>query len=307
MTALWTSEELPYLQCPTQESAKSLQCNFFHSCHCSPAENQVRCDCKDQEIEKNFRKVENILPVTLPYIKFTSHPDFEVMAHIDQGVSAEVVVNMKELVDDVQIVTSEEICEISDSNIYGCYRCNRGAQATVSCSSTTTKIMAEVDCGVETFSVPCSPSHEESTLHFMLSSARIQLNCSVTCGTKPTHFEITGILKYVHSIEDRMRQVNVPQHNITSDFEWPDISHILEVYWQWYKIVVATVVAVGLALLISYLYLTTACNQMLYCAGNILVTIVGSTSRFFWYMVSSPIKKLCKHRAPSEKVATKTL
>ncbi|KAK6018651.1 zinc knuckle [Ostertagia ostertagi] len=201
-TAIWSSESLPHLQCPTRDAAQQLQCNFFDSCECSAAEVQVNCYCESQEIRQHFRKIENLLPVTFPFLKFTKHPRHDVMAQIEDGVSSEIIVNIKGAVDDSVVDSIDEVCKIDDTTIQGCYKCNRGANAVVTCASSSTAVTAEIVCGTETFTVPCAPSKMRSTVRFLLPNARIQLNCTVKCGSTITYFEITGILKTMDNRND---------------------------------------------------------------------------------------------------------
>ncbi|EPB66646.1 hypothetical protein ANCCEY_14263 [Ancylostoma ceylanicum] len=182
-TTMWTSNTLPHLQCPSELSARNMQCNLHDSCECTPAESQVTCKCQNQDVRESLKKIENVLQVTLPFVKFSRHPTHTVMAQIDKDVSAEVIVNIKETVDTTIVDVTDEVCNIEDTLIYGCYRCVKGATATVSCSTLNTNISAEIDCGVDTFTVPCSPQTTMSSLQFLLPNARVQLNCSVKCGT----------------------------------------------------------------------------------------------------------------------------
>ncbi|KAK6031930.1 hypothetical protein OSTOST_01906 [Ostertagia ostertagi] len=203
-TALWTPSKSPLLQCSSKEKAKSLQCSLLHSCDCTPAESQVTCRCENQDIAEEFHQIGNVLPVTYPFVKMANHPHHDVIAHIEHGVTAELVVNVNETVDNIVTEVTDEVCYIANTHIYGCYSCKEGARAKVTCFSSGSTF-AELDCGTETFTIPCSPMKEESTLRFLISNAQVQLKCSVACGKSPT-YEINGILKYVHSLHDGLKQ-----------------------------------------------------------------------------------------------------
>ncbi|VDO44716.1 unnamed protein product [Haemonchus placei] len=219
-TALWTSSKLPLLQCLSKEEADSLKCSLIHTCECTPAESQVMCRCENQDIAEEFHQIGYVLPVTYPFVKMTNHPHYNVIARIEHGVTAELVLNVNETVDNIVTDTTDEICYIANTHIYGCYSCKEGARVSVTCLSSESTL-AEVDCGIKTFTIPCSPTRDESTLRFLMTNAQVQLNCSVTCGKMPTYFEINGILKYVHSLHDGIEQASISTHNITSDFDWP--------------------------------------------------------------------------------------
>ncbi|RCN27596.1 hypothetical protein ANCCAN_26669 [Ancylostoma caninum] len=309
-TAMWTSNTLPHLQCPSELSARNMQCNLHDSCECTPAESQVTCKCQNQNVKESFEKIENVLPVTLPFVKFSRHPTYTVMAQIDKDVSAEVIVNIKETVDTAIVDVADEICNIEDANIQGCYRCIKGATATVSCSTLNTNISAEIDCGVDTFTVPCSPQSTTSSLQFLLSNARVQLNCSVKCGTSTKYFEITGILKYIHPILETIREgISEHEHNITTEYKWPDFGHILDVYTKRYEVVIITVIEVVSALLISYFLLSSACCRLLFITFTLLKNLPLYCFRLIVHITCSLFKHLSSRKMsqPYQKLITKTL
>ncbi|KAK6756360.1 hypothetical protein RB195_014647 [Necator americanus] len=308
-TSLWTSEALPHLQCPSLEAAQSLQCNLIDSCQCDPAENQVKCHCQDQDINKNFRKIGNVLPITFPFLKITEYYS-NVMAQINQGISVDIIINIKETIEDTIVDITDEICEVDNTFIYGCYRCNRGASANVTCSSSSITVYAEIECDVDTFTIPRSPHKEQSTLRFLLPNARVHLNCSIMCGSTTKYFDITGILKYTHTLQTRLKEISMHTQNVTSDFEWPDAGHIVDVYWQWYKTVLLTVLIVGLALLISYLYLTTACGRLLCKISATLIRIACNAIKLLIYIACFSCKHVFSTKRCSssqQNIATKTL
>ncbi|VDL80653.1 unnamed protein product [Nippostrongylus brasiliensis] len=266
-------------------------------------------DLQDQDIDNDLRKIGSVLPVTFPILRFTKHHLKDVMASVDQEISAEVVIRMKENIDEAVLDTIDDVCEVPNTHIYGCYSSKKGARATVQCSSTTASLSAEVRCDKNVFTIPCSPNSEGSVLRFLLSTARVRLICSVTCGSRNTTFEITGILKYIHTLQGQVNEMAIPAHNITSDFEWPDFSHILDVYLQWYKTVVLTVLAVGLALLLSYYYLTTACGRLLHKVVRTACYIIRGAVRMT-IAVGTSICKLCvrqHHVLKQQKVTPKLL
>ncbi|RCN34190.1 hypothetical protein ANCCAN_19965 [Ancylostoma caninum] len=290
-TALWKKESVTLLHCTSWRHARDLQCNLHDTCDCSAAESQVSCSCKESDLSFPFKDIANVLPATRPPVRFLPHPRYAVTAQVDQGVSAELILNMKELIDESITDVLNDDCTVDDTHIVGCYRCTKGATAEVRCISATQPITAEVDCGTESFAIRCSPSGEVSHLHFLLPSAQTQMNCSVKCGSRQTSFEITGILKYVHNIHDGIWHGVHQQHNYTLDFQWPDISHMFSIYMQWYKMVIVTVAAVAGALLLTYLYLTTACGRLL----RLIFRIIAKTAECAWKLVKCMIISISLH------------
>lgn len=161
------------------------------------------------------------------------------------------------------------------------HHCNKGAFAKITCKSTTQAVAAEIVCNGSSYTVPCTPSGEVSELNFLFNSARIRVQCSLKCGTTTNHFEITGILKYVHGFQGGIMQYVHQNHNNTSEFHWPDISHIVDIYLQWYKTLVITIASVAVAVLLSYVYLTTACGRFFRVCIYILTRIFACAWRMF--------------------------
>ncbi|VDL73019.1 unnamed protein product [Nippostrongylus brasiliensis] len=201
---------------------------------------------KDVDLDKSARIVGNVV------------------AQVDHGISAELILNIDENIDQTIIDTTDEVCSVLDTNISGCYSCAQGATAEISCRSSGSNISAEIECDSESFTIPCSPYSETSKLHFYLTRAQIQMKCNVKCGSQPKEFEITGILKYIHGVHDGIKSTFGQQHNVTSEFDWPDISHIFSVYRQWYKTVIATLLFVMAALVFTYVYFSYACHTILF-------------------------------------------
>ncbi|RCN42145.1 hypothetical protein ANCCAN_11887 [Ancylostoma caninum] len=161
-----------------------------------------RLPCQDDQVSSSFYNIENVLPLTKTAIRFAVHPLHAVQAIVDQGTSAEIIVNAKEVVDDLRTGISNDVCTINDAQISGCYRYSRGAFAAVKCTSTANSLVAEVECGADNFAIPCFPHGEISKLPFSLSSSQVHMTCHVKCGAYLELFEITRILKYVHNVHE---------------------------------------------------------------------------------------------------------
>ncbi|KIH67476.1 hypothetical protein ANCDUO_02194 [Ancylostoma duodenale] len=218
-TASWKKESVTLLQCASWRHAKYLQCNLHDTCECSTAESQVSCHCKKSDLSFPFKDIANVLPATRPPMRFPPHPRYVVMTQVDQGVSAELILNMKDLIDESITDVPNDDHTVHDTHIFGCYTCGKGEIAEVRYISATQAITAEDDCGTESFTIRCSPSGKDSRLHFLLLNAQIQMSCSVKCGSRQTSCEITGILKYVHNVHDDIWHRAHQQHNCTSDFQ----------------------------------------------------------------------------------------
>ncbi|KAK6738506.1 hypothetical protein RB195_020545 [Necator americanus] len=103
---------------------------------------QVVCKCRDDDVETSFSKLENVLPFTRQQVRFSQHPYYGVVAKVDQDISAEIILNMKGIVDDFITVIRDDVCTIESTQLTGCYQCKKGARATVTCLSTFYNISA---------------------------------------------------------------------------------------------------------------------------------------------------------------------
>ncbi|VDL86341.1 unnamed protein product [Nippostrongylus brasiliensis] len=72
--------------------------------------------------------------------------------------------------------------------------------------------------------------------------------------------------EYIHNVHDGIKSTFEQQYNVTSEFDWPDISHIFIVYRQWYKTVIATLLFVMAALVFTYAYFSYACRTILFAS-----------------------------------------
>ncbi|VDL87421.1 unnamed protein product [Nippostrongylus brasiliensis] len=292
-TALWDQKRLPGLRCRSYERAEQLQCSLDHECECLPAESQVVCKCKDDEIMNTYQSIDNVLPATREQVRFLAHPRHGVMTKINQDVSAEIIVNVKEAIDDSITEVTDDICTIENTHLVGCYQCSKGATTAVKCTSTFQAVTAEIECGEDSFTVPCSPSGQISQLAFLMENARVQMQCTVKCGSRVNFFEVTGILKYVHKLHGNPMVYVQQKHNKTSEFRWPDVNHIVDIYLQWYKSLLCTVAVVALALLLTYMYVTTACGRIMRFFLCIIARILACVWKTVQCMSSFLVRRVC--------------
>ncbi|VDO23131.1 unnamed protein product [Haemonchus placei] len=102
---------------------------------CSPAENQVVCRCEEDDVGKAFLIIEQVLPFIHQQVHFSQHPHHAVIAKVEQDVTAEITLNLKEAVTNVRTENEDDICFIENTDLTGCYKCNKGARAVVICKS----------------------------------------------------------------------------------------------------------------------------------------------------------------------------
>ncbi|KAL6734960.1 hypothetical protein Aduo_005446 [Ancylostoma duodenale] len=168
--------------------------------------------------------------------------------------SADFVVQSKTVIETANLLVTNNVCNIANSDLVGCYHCAKRATAKVTCKSAT-NTLGEVLCGRHAFVVPCAPTSPESNLYFHLDSARQLLNCSIRCGETVHYFVLLGILRYTSNFHAAM--ADFVQGNTTAyhGFQLPDFHHILNVFLDWYKVLLVSIIAVIFALFVSYLCL----------------------------------------------------
>ncbi|KHJ87947.1 hypothetical protein OESDEN_12267 [Oesophagostomum dentatum] len=249
-TALWDSHLSVPLRCPNRTAAKTLACEVVENCKCFPAENHANCKCVDTSVSPIFNDLRNRLPAVFPSVSFKIDNERKVQAVIPSMTTSEVIISIQDNVK-TNVMVDDNICSVGNSIIFGCYNCAKGAEAQISCSSSR-KTQAEISCDSASFTVDCDPQGALSTLRFSLSKARIHLVCSVSCGAIVTKFELGGILKFTQTAHGMLTQWLQGSSDFSQEFQWPDISHIAEVFMQWYKTVLLAIILLAISLGITY-------------------------------------------------------
>ncbi|VDO71447.1 unnamed protein product, partial [Haemonchus placei] len=175
-------------------------------CECSPAENQVVCRCEEDDVRKAFSNIEQVLPLIHQQKHFSQHPHHAVIAKVEQDVTPETTLNLKEAVTDVRTENEDDICFIENTDLTGCYQCNKGARALVICKSTYNNVSAEVECRKGSFTIP---SGQKSQLNFLFDSVYILY--SVRCGLTPKQFEVKEILTSIQKDIGELTQKTISQ------------------------------------------------------------------------------------------------
>ncbi|XGW04881.1 hypothetical protein V3C99_015783 [Haemonchus contortus] len=201
---------------------------------------------------------EHQLPIIRPNVEFRRQRDL-VVARIPNLPTAEFIVRIKDELH-TTTVTSDAVCSVKSTECTGCYNCAKGALAEIICASSTPQERAEIRCGDYGFTVPCSSQGTKSQLRFAPKRAQFHLNCTVQCGRIQQAFEIDGILRYTGVLSTALRRVLSGESEVFSEINFPDISHILDVFLGWSGTLLITALVVFMALLTTYIFLTnTAC------------------------------------------------
>ncbi|EPB78509.1 Tas retrotransposon peptidase A16 [Ancylostoma ceylanicum] len=287
-TALWKAELKPSLRCNNETAATKLRCEVIEDCTCYPAETQANCKCKDLSISNWFNDLRHRLPVVLP------------AASIQNMLTAEIILTLQENLS-TNLVIDNDICTIDNAILVGCYNCARGAQARVKCASSEfTK--AEVLCDTASFTIPCDHGGIESVLQFSFAKAQVQVKCSVSCGEVVSEFEIGGILKFTDTIHGSMIKWLEGRTNKLTELQLPDLWHIANVFLQWYKTLIATLVTLLFIVGLTYVFLSSCGIRILTVFLKLWYRLIHQGFRLIWRLfawgtykcVNTVIKQLGK-------------
>ncbi|VDL63266.1 unnamed protein product [Nippostrongylus brasiliensis] len=254
--AIWDSSTTPDLICLSESYARSLNCTLRDDCTCNGAENSVHCECSHNNVEEHFHQLNKQLPVKTPAWEIRKRADGTVQAKILQMVSADFMIEFNQTIDSTTTLVQNSNCVIPHASIEGCYHCEKGAFALVSCQASSNSL-AEIVCQQHSFVIPCGPTPVKSDLAFHLDSARQIFNCSVTCGDTVNHFTISGILKYVNEFHGTFKELIKGNTTNYREIRWPDLNHITDIILGWYKTLICSLILVIAALGLSYLFLQT--------------------------------------------------
>ncbi|KAK6026676.1 zinc knuckle [Ostertagia ostertagi] len=299
--ALWKMNNKPTLQCESHEAAQSLNCSVLPDCDCQPAENKVNCLCKSLDIADHFEnRLENRFPIRRPWITLThtvSHPK-TVEATIPMFTTAEVLIHFKDKYDTTVTDATDAICSVKNSIAKGCYKCPQGAVAPISCTTNGASTLATVRCEDEIFTVPCKQEGAPSVLQFNHDSARIHKKCVISCGSIQNTFEITGILQWVRTIHSSALKVLAGESNVYDEIVFPDINHILDVVWQWYKTLALAGGLLLLAIIFGYLCFWS-------CGVKIVLALICACTRAIRFIAHIFIQgDNMEHGLPEETVTS---
>ncbi|KAK6017273.1 hypothetical protein OSTOST_17207, partial [Ostertagia ostertagi] len=200
--ALWDSRLAPALLCDNSSAALNLDCEFRDNCACYSAETKANCKCENIDLDTWFSNLQHRLPVITPSVSFKKDPQGGIRATMTTRTTSEIILTIQDQVE-TEVIVKDDICVVSNAPLTGCYKCAKGAEASIVCKSSK-PTQAEIRCEGSTFTVQCDSHGVPSILHFSFAKARIGLTCTVSCGRVESTFRIGGVLKFTHSAQTLM-------------------------------------------------------------------------------------------------------
>ncbi|KAK6030544.1 zinc knuckle [Ostertagia ostertagi] len=240
----------PPLRCRSWEDASNMTCDVSEDCKCSPAETRMLCDCREFNLTSYISKLEYQLPILRPNLEFRTS-NRKLIARILHSTTAEFILRIKDKVS-TTAVTSDAICSVQNALCTGCYNCAKGARAQIVCTSSTREERAEIRCGNNAFTVPCSSEGIQSELRFTSDRAKFNIDCTVQCGNAQQEFQIVGTLRYTGSMFMAARRIINGESELYSEINLPDFGHMLDVFLKWSGTLLFTGIAVAIALAVTY-------------------------------------------------------
>ncbi|CAO4384495.1 unnamed protein product [Caenorhabditis nigoni] len=256
--ALWTSKELPSLQC----DEKLRNCFLEENCNCQPGEDRMNCNCVQNDLEKMFQRTTSRLPIQEGHWRIEGDKD-KIKGLVSGAVSTTITLKIKENWN-TRVIKTEEQCSVESSPAVGCYACSPGATAEILCKSTKRATIANVECSEDSFTVQCTTEGARTTIHLSSEYAKLHRNCSLDCGGKKReYFEITGILKYTGSIWTSIHRLIAGNTTVFNEINLPDINHLMDSYFTFMKSVITIIFATGIIFLLTYSCISSAGRKFL--------------------------------------------
>ncbi|VDO61479.1 unnamed protein product [Haemonchus placei] len=268
------------LICRIPEEARNMTCEIEEDCKCTPAEVKMRCSCKESSLTAHMRH-HDYLPQLRPNVELMTNQS-QLFARIPQLPTAKFVLHVQGTFQTTSLV-SDAVCTIENTHCQGCYKRPKGASATVTCKSSTAKENAEIRCGDNSFTVPCTKNGTPSKSRFYADTARFLAICTVHCGKVRHRFEITGILHYTGSISMAITRLINGESVVFSEINLPDISHIVDVFLNWSGTLLLTVGLVAAAFSLTYLCI----------ANSFVLVFLRMTFRFLTFIAIASFYLLC--------------
>ncbi|KAK6054562.1 sodium pump decarboxylase, gamma subunit [Cooperia oncophora] len=173
-----------------------------------------------------------------------------------------------------------QVCNISLTEITGCYSCQEGANLIASCT-TPTHTWTIIQCDTHVFSVECSPLGKENTITLDFQRAIVKQNCFAECNNRTIHMSLNGSLVYLpHMNDEEIFISNIATWNSTKWFrDWQAIDfgpmlRVVKNHWKASLVILGTVATFSAA---TYLFGPTIVLAVL----QILVKGHGSAKLVF--------------------------
>ncbi|VDK55264.1 unnamed protein product [Cylicostephanus goldi] len=300
-TALWDNQVKPALRCPTSKAARTLRCEIFEQCTCNPAETKANCNCLNVPILKQFEDLQRRMPVILPSITF-EESIHGVKASVQNMLSTEIIVTLQEDLR-TNLVVDNDICTVENTQLIGCYNCEKGAHAKIKCFASRSS-KAEIICEGTSFTAPCGKRGIESVMRISPTQAMVRMKCSVSCGEVVTTFEVGGILKYTATFETVLyKWLTSNSKSAPAEIQWPDFYHLFDVLSQWYKTVLIAGITLIAMLGITYALISTCGLRCVVILAKLIIKPIRTFYKLAWRLCFAIMRSLMtKSRS---KIATK--
>lgn len=257
---------------PIQALSRFDTCSNRMRCNCGTSVRTCQCPADSiRVLDHNETK----LPLSTPYGTIT-FSDNDISAISDQEEFV-LRVESKLLVDSVELITRQK-CELTISELKGCYDCTLGARLTVVCNAQSNSTVT-VTCDTQEFLLKCGPSNEENTIALHFDQPSVHEKCNAHCSENPTKFLLNGTLFY-HVIVSNMsvfesRSHSVPiHHQWFSDISLPNTDPLIHVIKDHWRLTLAAVTSIVVLSGLTYLAGPLVLLSVLSLVSNLVVAIL---------------------------------
>ncbi|CAI5447453.1 unnamed protein product [Caenorhabditis angaria] len=170
------------------------ECTYNEVCKCTNGEEEVFCSCK----EKDFIGMLNSYDSQLPIIneKWTIEAVAGAPTIVTKRGKIHLQVIMEELLEN-RIMFENENCSIIDyTELQGCFGCEKGAVASLTCESENDS-HAFLECENFETTLTCKNGGEHNLIRRHFSKSKISETCQVSCGDFRISVPFEGTLHYI--------------------------------------------------------------------------------------------------------------
>ncbi|CAJ0605054.1 unnamed protein product [Cylicocyclus nassatus] len=210
-------------------------------CACRGTNPPTRCDCPNENIQDIKADASNKLPTITPFSQTFVYDN----SIVTRTQEAEVTIKIEsKLLLDSGHYTLDQECQVSVTNVTGCYDCQEGATISISCL-TEIDAWLTIRCGAHTFPVECGAKTTQSKVVLDYDRAIVEERCTATCKGKQIEFDLAGHLEYMP------KHLEAPSFETDGDFTWhqkldwfsdikiPDLKPLMKLVAQHWKLTLA--------------------------------------------------------------------
>ncbi|CAI5456167.1 unnamed protein product [Caenorhabditis angaria] len=178
------------------------ECTYNEVCKCTNGEEEVFCSCKEKDFIGMFNSYDSQLPIINE--KWTIEAVAGAPTIVTKRGKIHLQVIMEELLEN-RIMFENENCSIIDyTELQGCFGCEKGAVASLTCESENDS-HAFLECENFETTLTCKNGGEHNLIRRHFSKSKISETCQVSCGDFRISVPFEGTLHYIPPEENEKK------------------------------------------------------------------------------------------------------